>query len=124
MSESWNINPASGDYVMERGSPVPTNSLQIPAYIRLRTPREGWMYAPDASYGSDFANLKKRQTTRDSSEVESIAARALQPILDDGRAQSIEVTTTESQRNAIGLKADIIDAQGNVESLDLKGLGV
>lgn len=124
MSESWDIDPATGDYLQEKGNPIPTRSLRIPAYIRLKTHRTGWLYAPDQNYGSDFYALKKRQTTRDSINVETIAARALQPILDDGRASEIDVNTVVAVRNAIGMDVKIIDAQGEPEQLNIPSLGV
>lgn len=124
MAQNWNLDPKTGDYVLIGGSPEQTNSLQIPAYIRLKTPRTRWLYAPDERYGSDFYTLQKRQTTRDSSLVETVAANALQPIVDDGRAQTIEVETTVLARNAIGLQTEILTADGSIEELTLPSLGV
>lgn len=123
MSESWNINPATGDYIIENGSPVPTESLKIPAYIRLKVKRGTWMYAPDSSYGSDLYLIKKRRTTQSPSNVETAASLALQPILDDGRASEIEVTATVATRNAVGLETKITDARGEPELLVIPSLG-
>lgn len=119
MAKSWEIDPKTGDYIMEGGSPKETDSLRIPAYIRLKTRRQQWLYAPDTQYGSDFHLVRKRRTTEDASAIESIAARALQPILDDGRADSITVDTTATSRHGVGLQASIVEADGTVENLDL-----
>lgn len=121
--QNWDLDPKTGDYVMEGGAPKETDSLNIPAYIRLKTPRLGWLYAPDTKYGSDFQTIKKRQSVRDASHVETVAANALQPILDDGRAESILVNTEVVTRNAVGLKTEIERADGKLDTLKLDPLG-
>lgn len=123
MNKGWKINPVTGDYIMEGGAPVNTESLQLPAYYRLKINRNRWLYAPDNNYGSDLYLIRKNQTTKDASFVESVMARALQPIVSDGRARTIDVTATVRARHAVGLETKIVDAQGKVETLTLKGLG-
>lgn len=122
--QNWNIDPKSGDYIMKGGAPEQTDSLNIPAYIRLKTPRLGWMYAPDDKYGSDFNTLKKRQTTRDASHIETIAANALQPIADDGRAKAIDINTVVISRSGVGLETKMFKANGKMDKLILPSLGV
>lgn len=119
MGQHWEKDPNSGDYVMEGGAPKQTDSLRIPAYYRLKISRSKWLYAPNAQYGSDFYLLKKRRSNQDASTVENTAAAALQPIADDGRASSIEITTTQTARNGVALEAIITDAEGNPEKLVL-----
>lgn len=120
----WKIDPVKKDYVMEKGSPVQTTSLTAPAYIRLKAPRRKWMYAPDDNYGSDLKLVKRRHSTDGTSVVEDLAAKALQPIADDGRASEINIKTTVASRNATGLEIQILDAQGNPETLKLPQIGV
>jgi phage gp46-like protein len=122
--QNWEINPATGDYIMEGGSPKETDSLRIPAYFRLKIPRTKWLYARDNQLGSDFNTLKKRQTTKDASQIETIGATALQPMADDGRAQSIEVEATATSRQGVQLEARIVKADGQIEELVLPSLGV
>lgn len=119
MAQNWNLNPKIGDYVMVGGDPQQTDSLTIPSYIRLKTMRTKWLYAPDTEYGSDFYLVKKRRTNENASTLESMAARAQQPIVDDGRASSISVTTTAVARQGVQLESDITDARGKVETLVL-----
>lgn len=124
MAQNWSIDPASGDYKVEGGSPIQTDSLQVPAYYRLRIPRDGWMYAPDSKYGSLLHTLKKRQTTKDATQIETMAATALQPIADDGRAKQIDVQAVVIARSGVGIKADIVKANGKLDTLVLPSLGV
>lgn len=124
MAQNWDIDPKTGDYKMIGGAPVQTNSLRVPAYVRLKTPQGGWLYAPDDNYGSRFYALKKRQTVGDASGVETIAANALSPIVNDGRASSVTVEAKVVARHGIGLETEIVDAGGEVENLILPGLGV
>lgn len=122
MAQNWNIDPKSGDYVMKGGAPEQTDSLTIPAYIRLKTQRGGWMYAPDAKYGSQFHKIAKRRTTQDATFIENLAADALAPIVEDNRANEIEVATTQSARHGIGMEAIIQDARGRVDKLNLPSI--
>lgn len=108
---------------MSGGAPEQTNSLKLPAYYRVKIKRGQWLYAPDSSYGSDYHTLKKRPSINSNSLLENIGANAVQPIVDDGRAKSIEVQVTENGRHATGLKCKIIDASGQVELVTFPGIG-
>ena len=122
--QNWKIDPKTGDYIMQGGAPAETDSLEIPAYIRLKVGRGQWLYAPDDKYGSDFYALQKRQTVRDASQLETIAANALQPIADDGRASQIDINARVLTRNGVGLEAEIVKANGQLDRLTLPSLGV
>jgi phage gp46-like protein len=124
MSQTWQIDPSSGDYVMAEGSPSQTNSLQIPAYFRLKAKRKQWLYAPDDKWGSDFYTVKKRPSENGNQRLENIAIQALQPIVDDGRALQIEAEVVQNTRNGSGLNISILDAAGEVEAETFPGLGV
>lgn len=115
MNQNWNIDPKIGDYLLVKGAPEQTDSLNIPAYIRLKTKRTQWMYAPNDEFGSDFYLVKKRRTNENASTIENIAARALQPIVDDGRASQIDITTTDVSRNGLQLETQITDARGKTD---------
>ncbi len=121
--QNWNIDPVKGDYVMEGGAPEQTDSLKVPAYFRLKTKRQQWLYAPDENFGSDFYTIKKRPAENANQRLENIAAAALQPLADDGRASQITATVTQNTRNATGLNVSIIDAAGEVEEQTFTGLG-
>jgi phage gp46-like protein len=124
MAQTWDIDPATGDYKMENGDPVETDSLRVAAYFRLRIPRGSWMYAPDEKYGSDFSNVKKSRASSDTDLFEKIAARALQPIVDDGRASEITVEATVNPRHAVGGQIKIVDTKGTQDQINIPSLGV
>jgi phage gp46-like protein len=124
--QNWTFDPKTGDYVMSGGAPLQTNALLTPAYIRLKTRRTQWMYAPDSKYGSDLHKIKNKKAAqnRQIASVEAAAARALQPMADDGRAQSITVDLAATQRGYIGLDIAILQSNGQVETLNLPSIGV
>ena len=124
MAQSWEIDPKTGDYVLEGGAPKQTDSLRIPAYFRLKAKRGTWLYAPDAQFGSDFYTLTKRPSENANKRLENIGIAALQPMLDDGRAQEITVDVTQNKRGATQLATTIVDASGEVEVETFTGLGV
>lgn len=119
-NESWKIDPRTGDYVMENGVPVPETSLRNPGFYRLKVKRTQWLYAPDSKYGSDYWTVKKRFNVIEANPLADIGEKALQPLVDDGRAQSVTVTPRASAgRNDAQLDATIVDANGEVENLNL-----
>lgn len=122
--QSWNLNPATGDYVMVGGAPQETDSLQVPAYFRLKTKRTKWMYAPDDKFGSDFYLVKKRPSENADARLRSIAEVALQPIINDGRASSVVAAVTANRRGATAMDVTIVDASGQAEVQTFQGLGV
>lgn len=121
---SWIISPDTGDYVMNNGAPTDTDDLKFPAYYRMKIKRQKWLYAPDSKYGSDFYKLQKNFTTKPQTALEKIAARALQPIVDDGRATNINIEVTGVSRSGVTIEADIGSGQATVSTLTLKGLGI
>lgn len=123
---SWMVNPATGDYVMEKGAPVPTESLKVPAYYRLASKRGTWLYAPNDQWGSDFHLQRKRFNGGDLSPLQNMGERALQPLIDDGRAADIAVgfdPNAQASRNNAALKVSILDAQGEIESFNFPRIG-
>lgn len=123
MSESWKIDPSTLDYVMENGKPVIDIGLSTPAVIRLRGHRTKWLYAPDSKWGSDFYAIRQRNNQQTPKLLETTAQRALQPMLDDGRASSVTVVTTQTTRYSNLLNTQIIDAEGNETNLTVKPIG-
>lgn len=116
--QTWDLNPVTGDYINVGGRPQETNHLTVPAYVRLKAPRQGlkkkdgepsgWMYAPDAKWGSTFFDKAgTRVSSRGITEMEQIAAVALQPLLDDGRAMRITEQVLVTSRGAFGFQASI-----------------
>lgn len=124
MAQNWLNDPATGDYVLSGGSPVQTDSLQVPAYYRLKIQRNTWLYQPDTSYGSNFKSVKKRPSGGDTNDLENIAIAALQPILDDGRATAITVSTNQTTRATVSLETIIYKQRGVFDQLNIPSLGV
>ena len=122
-SYSWLINPTTRDYVLEKGSPVKDKSLQFPAYARLRIGRGTWLYAPDADYGNDL-HLITRQTKASPVLIENVMARALQPMIDDGRANTVEITPNGNARYGEQIIVTITDAEERNLSLTLDPVGL
>jgi phage gp46-like protein len=120
---SWLIDPTTGDYQVSGGNPVRDESLQFPAYVRLKTQRGSWLYAPDVDYGSDLYLIRK-QTKATPALVENVSERALQPLLDDGRASEISVQHTGSARFGETLDANLTDRNGQTQSLSLSPVGL
>lgn len=125
MAQHWNIDPATGDYVLVGGQPQQLTNLKIPAYYRWKTKRTKWMYAPNNKFGSDFYTLKKNiSSDNDVSQIENLAARALQPLVDDGRATEITVEMKKRERHGFCLAGRITEASGEIQEFEFDAIGV
>lgn len=115
--ESWTIDPETRDYSQEGGSPVVDRTLKTPAYLRLTVPRTRWLYAPNASYGSDYWTQNVKNDKARPGVLEAIGKRALQPMVDDGRATEVSVVADDRGRYHCHLDTKITDAQGQTEEI-------
>lgn len=100
------LNPATGDYSGER-----INTLANAVYLRLRTPLGTWW--ADTTLGSRLHELEReRDVMRVRRLAQQYAEQALQPLLDDGRARSIVVTTAHPRNSWLILNVLAVDKSG------------
>lgn len=124
--DAW-INPTTRDYEPSSapvGSLVrdPANGLANAAYLRLTTPLGQWF--GDVTLGS---RLHELQREKDTPRVERLALQysraALKPLLDDGRAASIDISTVRDKDASAGgrllLSIVIVDAVGDRQSFQV-----
>jgi phage gp46-like protein len=106
---------ATGDYVVGTdGKPVLDTSLAPPLRVRLRCHRTKWLYAPNSQYGSDFFKYNRRKSTVFIDSLgQNIAKKAIQPMIDDGRADNVDVSTQSTRRGGVALGIALTDTQQN-----------
>lgn len=117
MSDAW-IDPVTGGYVLTAGAPErdPAGGLANAVYLRLMTPLGS--YWADPLLGSKLHLL---QRMKDLARVEILARQyaeqALAPIINDGRATAIVVTTQRVKAadatGRLNLLIEVTDAGGN-----------
>ena len=110
--DAW-INPLSGDYDLASGTLTrdPANGLANAVYLRLMTPLGGYWAVP--TLGSRLHELQRQ---KDLSRVAVLACQyaeqALAPILADGRATAIEVSTERPGNGRMLLLIEVAAASG------------
>lgn len=105
------IDPLLADYDGTR-----INHLGNAVYLRLTTPRGS--YWNDPEFGSLLHLIQReKDVERVALQAVQYAEEALQPILDDGRANRIEVTA-ERQPNRLALLIEVEDATGQVQHFE------
>lgn len=119
----WNRNPKNGDYVVVNGSPESTNDLKVPAYMRLKTGRGKWLYAKSKSFGSMIGDVKKLPARKNEAVLERLTEQALQPMIDDGRAQSVTVHMVDGDRDGRLLSISIVDRQNENQEFAFSPIG-
>lgn len=111
MSDTW-IDPAKGDYVLTSGAPVrdPAGGLANAVYLRLMTPLGSYWAEP--TLGSRLHELQRQKDlARVAILARQYAEQALAPILADGRATAIAVST-ERQPGRLALLIEVTAASG------------
>lgn len=100
------ISPLTGDYTSKQIS-----TLQNAVYIRLTTPLGTWW--ADGRVGSLLHTIPKEKDLRHVGLLaQQYAEEALQPLIDDGRADEIIVTYTQPHSGLLILDIFILDNRG------------
>lgn len=100
------LDTQTGDYAGAR-----TETLANAAYIRLATPLGTYWVNP--LLGSRLHELEReKDLARVEVLAEQYAEQALQPLLNDGRARSISITTERGGSGRLDLLIEIEDATG------------
>lgn len=103
------LNPITGDYT---GNTI--NHLQNAIVIRLRTPLGTWW--ADATIGSQLHLLQReKDLERVALLAKQYAEESLQPIIDDGRADEITVSTSRPKNGWLILHIRVQTAQGGFD---------
>lgn len=113
------INPVTRDYVLLQGAAQrdPANGLANSCYLRLTVPLGS--YWADKTLGSRLHELQReKDVVRVARLAKQYAEQALAPILADGRATSITVTTEQPHNGRLHLLIEVTSASG--ETLTFK----
>lgn len=109
------INPISRDYDLSGGQLVldPAGGLANAVYFRLMTPLGS--YWADPLLGSRLHELQReKDVTRVARQAVQYAEQALQPLVADGRAQSIAVSAARQQPGRLMLTVTVTANSGQV----------
>jgi phage gp46-like protein len=110
--DAW-INPVTGDYALANGAATldPAGGLANAVYLRLMTPLGG--YWADSTLGSRLHELQReKDVSRVTILARQYAEQALTPLLADGRATVIEVTTDRPVAGWLSLLIEVTAASG------------
>lgn len=110
--DAW-IDPVIGDYVIANGTPQrdPAGGLANAVYLRLMTPLAS--YWADAKLGSRLHELQReKDISRVAVLAKQYAEQALAPIVADGRATKIDVSTERPGNGRMNLLIEVTKADG------------
>ncbi|GAB6124334.1 phage GP46 family protein [Humidesulfovibrio idahonensis] len=107
------LDPTTGGYTLTDGSLTqdPARGLANAVFLRLMTPLGS--YWEDATLGSRLHELaREKDLARVAILAKQYSEQALQPLLDDGRAQAIAVETERQHDGWLRLAVRVTDAGG------------
>ena len=110
--DAW-INPTTRDYELLTNAVTrdPADGLANAIYIRLMTPLGSWWQ--DATLGSRLHELQReKDVTRVAKLAKQYAETATKPIVEDGRASAINVSTEQPHNGRLLLLIEAIAASG------------
>lgn len=100
------INPLTGDYAGRK-----INTLANAVYLRLAVPLGSWWAVP--TLGSRLHELKReKDVPRIKTLARQYAAFALQPLIDDGRADKIDITAKQPHNGTCLLHVEVYAPEG------------
>lgn len=103
------LSPRTGDYSNQR-----IHTLANAVYLRLMTPLGSWWAEP--LLGSRLHELQReKDLARVGVLARQYARQALQPLLDDGRAQRVAVSAQQPHDGWLLLLVEVTDATGRVQ---------
>lgn len=103
------LDPHSGTYAGTR-----TTTLSNAVYLRLQTPLGSWW--ADKTLGSRLHELKReKDKSRVAMLAQQYAEQALQPLLNDERANAITVTASRPRPGWLVLLVEVEQDGGKVE---------
>lgn len=113
------LDPATRDYVLLSGTAQrdPADGLANSCYLRLSIPLGS--YWPDRNFGSRLHELQReKDLARVATLARQYAEQALAPIVADGRATRIAVSTEQPHNGRLHLLIEVTAASG--ETLTFK----
>jgi phage gp46-like protein len=112
MSQNLKMDPVKKDYVLDKGSPIPSDRIEEAAYFALTIPQDKWTYS-EPGQGSLLYTLAGQK--RDSSVEQKFASYAKDAInrqlIATGQATDSAIQNTESSNGATKNNIKIVPAQ-------------
>lgn len=109
------VSPNTRDYVLLEGAAQrdPAGGLANSCYLRLTVPLGSYWAHPEL--GSRLHELQRgKDVARVALLARQYAEQALAPILEDGRATQIDVSTEQPRNGRINLLIEVLAASGEV----------
>lgn len=124
MSQNLRLDPLKKDYVLQNGSPVPTDEVQEAAYYALMIPRDHWMYG-ESGQGSELYKFKnaKRISSTEKLFADRVIDALYTQLVSPGIASFVDVKNLDSNRNGTSNEIDIVPNEQNIATaLGFKGV--
>lgn len=117
MAQNLQIEPKSKDYVVENGSPIPSDRVLEASYIALMIQQGKWLYG-EVDQGSQLYTLSNvKRTNGIEQQFASYAEDAIKRnVIIPGKGSAVQATNLATNVRATSNQVSVIPAQTELSS--------
>jgi len=117
MGQNWKFDPMKRDYVIEGGSPQPTDEIEEVTYFVLTIPRGQWIYGAPGQ-GSELYKFQgaKRLTNTEQLFAARVREAVENQIIAAGKAQAVAIKNIASSRYGTSNQIEVIPLNTQISS--------
>lgn len=115
MAQNLQLDPVKKDYVLENGSPIPSDRVEEASYFALSIPQGKWLYGA-VGQGSQIYTLQNaKRTAFVDQQFATYAQDAIKRnVIQSGKASAVQVKNLATSRTGTSNQIEVIPAQSQL----------
>lgn len=115
MSQNLKLDPIKKDYVVENGSPIPSDRVEEATYYAITIPQGKWLYGQPGQGSYVYTLYNKKRTANIEQLFASYVKDAVNTqVIATGKASAVEVRNIESTSTGTSNKIDVTQAESTI----------
>lgn len=108
MAQNLQIDPVKQDYVIENGSPVPSDRVEEAVYFALQIPQGKWLYGQPGQGSLLFTLANQRRNSGVELNFASYASDAIRrQVINTGQATDAQVKNIQATRTGTSNQIEV-----------------
>lgn len=111
MSQNLQLNPITRDYVLNQGSPIPSDRVLEACYYALTIPQGRWLYGLPGQGSKIYLLENVKRTSSVEQQFSAYASAAIQAqVINTGQATAVQVKNLATSRTGTSNQINVIPA--------------